>query len=63
MTTRYIDVIKQQDATCPRGHKVRIVWVAEKGRFAFTCDECQETSPYAMCGDYWIEINKRKRVQ
>lgn len=63
MTKEFIDVVQQQDATCPRGHSVRIVWIAEKGRFAFTCDLCAETSPYAICGEYWIEIGKRKRVQ
>lgn len=34
--------------TCPKGHKVYVIWSAIRKRFAFTCDECNEHSDVAM---------------
>lgn len=34
--------------TCPKGHKVFVVWIEEKNCFAFTCDECEQTSRVAI---------------
>lgn len=30
--------------TCPKGHKVYVIWSSQFKKFAFTCDECEEHS-------------------
>lgn len=57
------EIVDCQEATCPRGHALKIAWVATKGKFAFVCERCDEVSPVAICGEWWIEIQRRKRVQ
>jgi REP element-mobilizing transposase RayT len=37
-----------QYVTCPKDHKVYVVWVPDKQRFGFTCDECEEISGTAI---------------
>ena len=42
--------------TCPKGHKVFVIWSPERKRFAFTCDECEQHSEHAMSEHGFIEI-------
>jgi hypothetical protein len=42
--------------TCEHGHKMFIVWVDERKRFAFTCDECEIITPVAQTIQGVIEI-------
>ena len=42
--------------TCPRGHKVFIVWSKDRNCFAFTCDECNQHSLRAVSAHGVIEI-------
>lgn len=57
------EMVDVQEALCPKGHSLTIVWVEHKSRFAFLCETCQQVIPKAICGDYWIEILRRSRVQ
>jgi len=34
--------------TCPKGHKVFVVWSPTHRKFAFTCDECEQHSDVAL---------------
>jgi molybdenum cofactor biosynthesis enzyme MoaA len=39
--------------TCPKGHKVYVIWSSELNCFGFTCDECRLSaqrvvSPYGV---------------
>lgn len=34
--------------TCPKGHKVFVIWSPIRRKFGFTCDECDEHSDVAM---------------
>ena len=34
--------------TCPKGHKVYVIWSALRKKFGFTCDECEEHSDVAL---------------
>jgi hypothetical protein len=33
--------------TCPKGHKVYVIWSPMHKRFGFTCDECDQHSMVA----------------
>lgn len=30
--------------TCPKGHKIFVIWSSQRQSFGFTCDECGEHS-------------------
>lgn len=34
--------------TCPKGHKVFVIWSNELQKFGFTCDECEQHSLRAV---------------
>jgi hypothetical protein len=34
--------------TCPKGHKVFVIWSKERKKFGFTCEECDEHSEVAI---------------
>lgn len=34
--------------TCPKGHKIYVIWSPEREIFAFTCDECEQHSEVAL---------------
>jgi len=42
--------------TCPRGHKVYVIWSDQKQCFGFTCDECDQHSLRAVSMHGVIEI-------
>ena len=42
--------------TCPKGHKVCVVWSPELQKFGFTCDECNQHSLRAVSVHGVIEI-------
>lgn len=39
---------KAQYVTCPKGHKVFVVWSNQRQVFGFTCDDCDEHSEIAV---------------
>ena len=34
--------------TCPKGHKVFVIWSEERKKFGFTCEECDQHSEVAF---------------
>lgn len=42
--------------TCPKGHKIYVIWSPQKHRFAFTCDECNQHSLRAVSLHGVIEV-------
>lgn len=42
--------------TCPKGHKVFVIWSDERQRFAFTCDECEQHSEIALSIHGYVKI-------
>jgi hypothetical protein len=56
------EIVKANYVTCPEGHKAFIVWLESKQCFAFTCDECLETSRKAMTGHGIISIKMESQV-
>jgi hypothetical protein len=42
--------------TCPKGHKVFVIWSNELQRFGFTCDECNNHSLRAVSIHGTIEV-------
>jgi hypothetical protein len=49
--------------TCPKGHKVFVIWSDERQSFGFTCDTCQEHSEVAVSvhGAVKVELVKKGR--
>lgn len=45
-----------QYVTCPKGHKVFVVWSDEKQCFAFTCDDCDQHSLRAVSMHGTIQV-------
>ncbi len=46
--------------TCVRGHKMVVVWVPDKNRYAFTCEECAIITPVVESIHGVIEIKLHK---
>lgn len=42
--------------TCPKGHKVYVIWSPARQRFGFTCDECSQHSDRAISVQGLIEV-------
>lgn len=56
--------VDQNEVTRRRGHRVFVVYVAEKDCFAFTCDSCNETSPVAISAlGYVVCVLKKGSTQ
>jgi predicted nucleic acid-binding Zn ribbon protein len=51
---------KTNYVTCPKGHKVYVVWSPMRKVFAFTCDECGEHSEKAFSEFGLISIRVEK---
>jgi hypothetical protein len=47
---------KANYVTCPKGHKIFVVWSEQLRKFGFTCDECEEHSLRAVSMHGTIEI-------
>ncbi len=43
--------------TCPKGHKIFVIWSDELQRFGFTCDECETHSLRAVSMHGTIEVS------
>lgn len=43
--------------TCPKGHKLFVIWSPELKLFGFTCDECGEHSLRGMSEYGIIEVS------
>ncbi len=53
---------KANYVTCPRGHKVFLIWSDLVQCFAFTCDECEQHSTRAVTVHGVIEITIVKKA-
>jgi hypothetical protein len=42
------DTEKANYITCPKGHKVYVIWSPARQKFGFTCDECDQHSEVAI---------------
>ena len=50
--------------TCPKGHKVFVIWSPRFKKFGFTCDECGEHSDVAVSENgYIISVKVLRRIQ
>jgi hypothetical protein len=49
--------------TCPKGHKVYVIWSDQRQTFGFTCDVCQEHSEVAVSAHGAIKIEVVKPVE
>lgn len=47
---------KANYVTCPKGHKVYVIWSEARQKFAFTCDECNQHSDRAISVNGLIEV-------
>jgi hypothetical protein len=49
---------KANYVTCPKGHKVYVIWSEQRQKFGFTCDECGEHSEVAISPKGAIRIQR-----
>ena len=51
--------------TCPKGHKVYVIWSPRFKKFGFTCDECGEHAVRALepMGSYVVEVRIVRRLK
>lgn len=56
---------KARYITCPKGHKVWVIWSPRFNKFAFTCDECEEHSVRALSPvtGHLVEIRIVRRLK
>lgn len=51
-----MSIEKANYVTCPKGHKVFVIWSPMLRRFGFTCEECNQHSLRAVSMHGAIEI-------
>lgn len=51
--------------TCPKGHKVYVIWSPQFKKFGFTCDECQEHAVRAWSpqSGHLVEVRIVRRLK
>ena len=49
--------------TCPRGHKVYVIWSEMRQQFGFTCEICDEHSGRAISVQGLVEVRLAEPIR
>lgn len=56
---------KANYVTCPKGHKLFVIWSPQFKKFGFTCEECGEHSVHGWSPDtgYIVDVRIVRRLK